>query len=969
MDKAEMKGELEEEVPLLEGLLVRRRSKSPTRHNLDYIEEDDMKNVDVNDGGVDDLVYAPPEEVQSSDCGGLEVSQDELKEKEEEEEVDSKSLERFVYYQNDEGLWKCRKCCWTCQGERVSSDDIQNSKQPLQKPTHFHTVNQQGSCFSYETEGTGCTGGQLSSGQSSMKHTGQDEIQGERILDVTKQSSDIGQHLRQESKVAHEKQLEHESLSSSNFFPSEISPEEDNKNFEFSTYKEIGSGDTSRLHETDQEATDVDVERVLREQETHDLYCPNCKSCITKRVIIRKRKRTLPYSSEDSKRNKLEEGTGSDPVSASVATTRNPSPGTVDSCLDGSAAPTSNNYDKDQEPDVFGCLSCFSIFIPAGNGFKLLGISGDRRHEDNLQDNAQTPIEKIGWFFTLFQSDRNVETDDTEVLIPTVSEIHEYSSHAQTNYRGEPVKTGAEGSTEGGTNNSSHQKNCLGKPGGKENLEDQFYINMNKQNGDASGDEAPSHTIFDDGEIVQSEMTGCDTDSVCSRELSDTLLIKNKGNGFKLLGMSGGRRDNVKLHYHPQTSIVKKSWFSTLFQSQKNIETDDTEVPVPKVSATHESSSHAQTNYDGDPVKTRHEGLTEGGTNNLPHQKVCSGKHGGKENLEDQLYMNMNKQNGDASGDEAPSHTIYDDGEIVQIEISGSKEGCDKVLSHSSKRFIEIDIHLAGSGELSNTSLSKDKVGDEITVETCQVEQLAAQRVQDLTEPAESGNLQNLETRIQINEQRGTSTEGIQGVEIIKSIVYGGLVESVTSLGVVSSAASSKVTTLNVFALGLANLIGGLFIIGHNLLDLKNDQKTEASDQSDKQIDKYHELLGQRRNFLLHAVLAILSYLIFGLLPPVVYGFSFQKSDNRDLKLLAAATVSLLGIIILAAGKAYVQRAPRSYVKTVAYYVVTALMTSGASYAAGDLINMFLEKFGVFQSSSVVTLPETLGTEPGWTSF
>lgn len=59
--------------------------------------------------------------------------------------------------------------------------------------------------------------------------------------------------------------------------------------------------------------------------------------------------------------------------------------------------------------------------------------------------------------------------------------------------------------------------------------------------------------------------------------------------------------------------------------------------------------------------------------------------------------------------------------------------------------------------------------------------------------------MQYLETRIQINEQRGTSTEGIQGVEIIKSIVYGGLVESVTSLGVVSSAASSNVTTSKFF--------------------------------------------------------------------------------------------------------------------------------------------------------------------------
>lgn len=39
-------------------------------------------------------------------------------------------------------------------------------------------------------------------------------------------------------------------------------------------------------------AGESEVERILRLQETHDIICPNCRSCITKRVILRKRKRT-----------------------------------------------------------------------------------------------------------------------------------------------------------------------------------------------------------------------------------------------------------------------------------------------------------------------------------------------------------------------------------------------------------------------------------------------------------------------------------------------------------------------------------------------------------------------------------------------------------------------------------------------------------------------------------------------------
>ncbi|XP_052170649.1 membrane protein of ER body 2-like isoform X1 [Diospyros lotus] len=206
---------------------------------------------------------------------------------------------------------------------------------------------------------------------------------------------------------------------------------------------------------------------------------------------------------------------------------------------------------------------------------------------------------------------------------------------------------------------------------------------------------------------------------------------------------------------------------------------------------------------------------------------------------------------------------------------------------------------------------------------------------------------------------------GFNGMDIIRSIVYGGLVESITSLGVVLSAAGADATTLNILALGLANLIGGLFMIGQNLWELKNDHSRsistetaeDASDQTSKQLDRYQELLGQRGKFLLHATFAILSHLIFGSLPPVIYGFSFRESDNRDFKLFAVAASSLLCIILLAAGKAYTQRPPRSFIKTVIYYVVAGFMARpGVSYSVGDQIKKLLEKLGWLSSDSALTL-------------
>lgn len=112
-----------------------------------------------------------------------------------------------------------------------------------------------------------------------------------------------------------------------------------------------GSTSTTEVHEIEVEKDesvtkgkvsieDYDLEKILDEQETHDLYCPNCKSCITRRVILKKRKRTVRQAKRDEppKRPQL--------VSSS---TQNP-----------------EESQEQQSPEVFRCLSCFAFFIPTG---------------------------------------------------------------------------------------------------------------------------------------------------------------------------------------------------------------------------------------------------------------------------------------------------------------------------------------------------------------------------------------------------------------------------------------------------------------------------------------------------------------------------------------------------------------------------------------------------------------------------
>ncbi|XP_027183012.1 membrane protein of ER body-like protein isoform X3 [Coffea eugenioides] len=188
-----------------------------------------------------------------------------------------------------------------------------------------------------------------------------------------------------------------------------------------------------------------------------------------------------------------------------------------------------------------------------------------------------------------------------------------------------------------------------------------------------------------------------------------------------------------------------------------------------------------------------------------------------------------------------------------------------------------------------------------------------------------------------------------RSLEIVKSIVYGGMMESIASLSVVSSAAASDATTLNIVALGLANLVGGLVVLAHNLRDLRYGESSETNES------RYKEQLGRKEHFFFHATLAVLSYLVFGLIPPVIYGFTFRESDDRDYKILAVAAASLLCIVILAIAKAYTRGEHKfvAYFKTILYYVTSAVLVSGIAYAVGNLVNKLLERLGWLNPATV----------------
>ncbi|XP_073045314.1 uncharacterized protein [Primulina eburnea] len=140
--------------------------------------------------------------------------------------------------------------------------------------------------------------------------------------------------------------------------------------------EEIESADIDLIDEE----TEYDVETVLQKQNTHDLYCPNCNSCITGRVILRKRKR-----------NKIQ-------ISVKRAKTENPPVQESDDQVHPHHI-IGAEEDRDSGPDLFRCLSCFSFFMPTGNGFKFWKF-GDKSRKENVRD-EQVPRKK-SWFPSIF---------------------------------------------------------------------------------------------------------------------------------------------------------------------------------------------------------------------------------------------------------------------------------------------------------------------------------------------------------------------------------------------------------------------------------------------------------------------------------------------------------------------------------------------------------------------------------------
>ncbi|XP_044962421.1 membrane protein of ER body-like protein isoform X2 [Hordeum vulgare subsp. vulgare] len=571
-----------------------------------------------------------------------------------------------------------------------------------------------------------------------------------------------------------------------------------------------------QVAEAQAKVEEYDLEKILDEQETYELQCPMCQSCITRRVILKKRKRSVPTSptGEPLKRPDFK----------------------------GAVPPvTSPDRVEGAPPDVFRCLSCFSFFIPTGCSFNIFRIFGWRDvggQPDGLPPPASedTPPRSencTSWLLSCFQpGDRPNQTAHAadSLIVPLLP--------------GTPSSDDTTTITESSTSYVHHSHGTVVKP-------EHLAVESHSEN----------QATTDPATMPLQSVTQNSNDTTTKTESSTSYVHHSQGT------VANPEHSTVESSSEHQTTTI---------------------ITTTTTKATASSSSTNTSSHTASATGFFHTDTLEVVTGEMPPSKPDGGA----------------------------IHHLLGHEDVHRTAMTTSENG---FTTHS--------VHTSGM-KVDGPNVTNVARGD-----------ISTSPIPQATDPHH--------LVVSVPEQVNPTPPRPQqrdDWDILKAIVYGGLVESVTSLSVVSAAASSGAKTLDIFILGIANLIGGLPLIFHNIADLRDIRDVDGNDE---QVGHYWLQLGRRSKARLHMVMALLSYMVFGLLPPVLYGLSFRESNDRENKMMAVAGASLACIALLALGKAHIHT--RTYFKTLMYYLTIAVSSSGLSYVAGVLITRLLVHYGIIE--------------------
>ncbi|XP_020525883.1 membrane protein of ER body-like protein isoform X6 [Amborella trichopoda] len=693
--------------------------------------------------------------------------------------------EPIVYLDNTERMWKCRLCIWTHQLEIPAVDHRHNNKGCFLGWKNSKALLDQRLCFSSQVkEGAPVTNEFIETKPGNLESSTNTKL---------KELADANDTLGGDSWKANGSDS-----------PGTLASAEYRKE----GLTEVQNGTLHTYIAGVLGSEEMDLERVLKEQETHDLFCPNCKSCITRRVVLRKRKRYVPLANDIQQQRKKQE-------------------------TDFTEASTESREHEDVQTEAFRCLSCLCIFIRTATGLEFFSRLF---HAGNENTRLQSPSQ-------IQQRDHaSAENDNSHCF----SFLGKWRQDGMT-----------------GTVSGEHREPLLREtiPHTKSPTESPFSEAPNVSWSNTS--HHPHKAETESNNRKENEEA-----NATNREMSSSTPVK------------GNSTSNAELATRSQ---VQKGMSHTTDPNLKDKGFKDTFYNCfPYSFPLFWSAGHAE--RTGELEKP----LLIGKTVNLKSQS------------QSQLVL------------ESPD-----------------------VIETSTSHLLEVEEHRLEITPSPGSQLIASGVG--IHIQGQKIQPAKPREEPSVSVPGQlKGSV--LQTTVGVGTHNLPQGTSYHEWEILKSIVYGGLAESITSLAIISSAAGGDASTLTIVAMGFANLITGLFIMANDLVELR---KTPS---------KFAETVGHPERFGFHVFITFLSYIVFGLVAPITYGFSFRESDDKDKKLIAMSAASLLCIILLAMAKAKVTS--KSYIKTTLQYVAIGVGASGLSYVTGKYVRKLLEKLGWITDSN-----------------
>lgn len=597
-----------------------------------------------------------------------------------------------------------------------------------------------------------------------------------------------------------------------------------------------------------------EIVRVLKEQKTHDLLCPACGSCITKRVILRKRKRTSTVSV-----NRLIQELDDDAQAAL-------SEDNEQITEDHNDQPDISHPDTD-ENEAYGCLSCFTIFFRRDKkkeSFYCLPFWNTWRESSKKEHTRPAK-------FTNSSSRQAKETHG----------VATQSTSSKTSVTVTKALTVSSSTENGGSQNTTYTHT--------EATHITQYVNESDKSSELKEQFPPAQNTEDQLRKLQLD------DSAISHAKKGLEHAKTETtNGDERIHEDSATHDQDS-NIFPAVQQDEELQQDTAVQKDGSYKNDYILSCIPVSN---------QSVWSLWPFKER--------INDELHEPLLHRKK-----LEETLSAARNG---------SVSHGIFQSDELpIRSQSQGDKE------SEATLPLISTVVEssrLLDKQDLAPLHSESTEISTDVTVSP----------VQTVVEVGPIDDSQPSDVATAVSDLARSTSAQLPAAkiatewDILKSIVYGGLTVSLTSLGVVSSAAGGEAKTLTVIVMGLANVVAGLFVILNNVLDLDHYHQ-----------DQFIDTVGH--SFWFNGSVAIVSYLIFGSLAPITYALSFRKSDDILHKFIATSAVSLVCILLLALGKARVRR--KSYIRAIIVYIVTGFCSAVAGFFAGEYIKKLLEKWGL----------------------